>query len=336
MSSPLDHKHHKQTQQGLNLHSSGSEPDAIPVSPCACIRKPSLRDSNAHFRVRSPVFSPFILREGKVPWRCRSAPYGFANHIHLRMERDIKSWRKESNLRFPGYQPGALTAVLRQGIFLKHSGRNSNPQLLLRRQAICPVNRPEYEQGLPGSNRRLRFWRPLCFQLHQAPLSIPDRIRTCTAGTGIRYGRPFHHGDKALPKRFELLSNSLEGCCSRPLSYGNMLRPQVAFSMFSVTIFLAKEKPPAPLTDGHDNTKDLLAMMEESWHPCTHIPYISFGQHKQTNLPSANSPLDMLMPALNGCICVHGVYLPFLDFLIICMLPDTGAAEKWHRLTLMV
>ena len=60
-------------------------------------------------------------------------------------------------------------------IFIKHSGRNSNPQLLLRRQAICPVNRPEYEQGLPGSNRRLRFWRPLCFQLHQAPLNIPDR-----------------------------------------------------------------------------------------------------------------------------------------------------------------
>ena len=90
MSSPLDHKHHKQTQQELNLHSSGSEPDAIPFSPCACIRKPSLRDSNAHFRVRSPVFSPFILREVKVPWRCRSAPYGFADHIHRRMERDIR------------------------------------------------------------------------------------------------------------------------------------------------------------------------------------------------------------------------------------------------------
>ena len=174
----------------------------------------------------------------------------------------------------------------------------------------------ESEQGLPGSNRRLRFWRPLCFRLHQAPLNIPDRTRTCTAGTGIRYGHPFHHGDKALPKRFELLSNSLEGCCSRPLSYGNMLRPQVAFSMFSVTIFLAKEKPPAPLTDGHDNTKDLQAMMEEeSWHPCTYIPYISFGHHKQTNLPSANSPPDMLMLTLNGCICVHGVYLPFPEFL---------------------
>ena len=155
-----------------------------------------------------------------------------------------KSWREESNLRFPGYQPGALTAVLRQG--KKYSGRNSNPQRLLRRQVICPVNRAEYKQGLPGSNRRRRFWRPLCFHLHQAPLSIPDRTRTCTAGTGIRYGRPFHHGDKALPKRFELLSNSLEGCCSRPLSYGNMLRPQVAFSMFSVTIFLAKRKTACP------------------------------------------------------------------------------------------
>ena len=56
-------------------------------------------------------------------------------------------------------------------------------------------------------------------------------------------------------------------------------------------------------------------MMEELWHPCTYIPYISFGHHKQTNLPSANSPLDMLMPALNGCIYVHGVYLPFPEFL---------------------
>ena len=118
----------------------------------------------------------------------------------------------------------------------KYSGRNSNPQRLLRRQVIYPVNRPEYEQGLPGSNRRLRFWRPLCFRLHQAPLNIPDRIRTCTAGTGIRYGHPFHHGDKALPKRFELLYYSLEGCCSYPLSYGNMMRPQAAFSVFSTII----------------------------------------------------------------------------------------------------
>ena len=261
MSSPLDHKHHKQTQQGLNLHSSGSEPDAIPVSPCACIRKPSLRDSNAHFRVRSPVFSPFILREVKVPWRCRSAPYGFADHIHRRMERDIRILAGGIEPPISRISAGCTHRCTTPG--KKYSGRNSNPQLLLRRQVISPVNRPEYEQGLPDSNRRLRFWRPLCFQLHQAPLSIPDRIRTCTAGTGIRYGHPFHHGDKALPKRFELLSNSLEGCCSRPLSYGNMLRPQVAFSMFSVTIFLAKEKPPAPLTDGHDNTKDLQAMLEE-------------------------------------------------------------------------
>ena len=37
VSSPLDDKHHKQAQQGLNLHSSGSEPDAMPISPCACI-----------------------------------------------------------------------------------------------------------------------------------------------------------------------------------------------------------------------------------------------------------------------------------------------------------
>ena len=87
------------------------------------------------------------------------------------------------------------------------------------------------------------------------------------------------------------------------------------------------------MTDGRDNTKDLLAMLS-LWHPCTHIPRIISGHHKQTNLPSANSPLDMLMPALNGCICVHGVYLPFLDFLIICMLPDTIATVKWHCLTL--
>jgi len=80
-------------------------------------------------------------------------------------------------------------------------------------------------------------------------------------------------------------------------------------------MFSAKEKPPAPLTDGHDNTKDQQTMMEESWHPCTYIPYISFGHHKQTNLPSANSPPDMLMLTLNGCICVHGVYLPFPEFL---------------------
>ena len=54
--------------------------------------------------------------------------------------------------------------------------------------------------------------------------------------------------------------------------------------------------------------------MLESWRPCTYIPLIISGHHKQTNLPSANSPLDMLMPALNGCICVHGVYLPFSEF----------------------
>ena len=68
------------------------------------------------------------------------------------------------------------------------------------------------------------------------------------------------------------------------------------------------------MTDGDDNTKDSLAMLK-SWHPCTYTPCIISRHHKQTNLPSANSPLDMLMPALNGCICVHGVYLPFSEFL---------------------
>ena len=91
----------------------------------------------------------------------------------------------------------------------KYSGRNSNPQRLLRRQVICPVNRPEYEQGLPGSNRRLRFWRPVCFRLHQAPLSIPDRTRTCTAGTGIRYGHPFHHGDLNVAEEIRTLTGQL-------------------------------------------------------------------------------------------------------------------------------
>ena len=55
--------------------------------------------------------------------------------------------------------------------------------------------------------------------------------------------------------------------------------------------------------------------MLESWRPCTYIPFIISGHHKQTNLPSANSPLDMLLSALNGCISVHGVYLPFFEFL---------------------
>ena len=68
------------------------------------------------------------------------------------------------------------------------------------------------------------------------------------------------------------------------------------------------------MTDGDDNTKDSLTMLE-SWLPCTYIPRIISGHHKQTNLPSANSPLDMLMPAMNGCISVHGVYLPFSEFL---------------------
>ena len=73
-------------------------------------------------------------------------------------------------------------------------------------------------------------------ELRLAPTEAERRPRTCTAGTGIRYGHPFHHGDKALPKRFELLYDSLEGCCSYPLSYGNMMRPQAAFSVFSTII----------------------------------------------------------------------------------------------------
>lgn len=157
-----------------------------------------------------------------------------------------------------------------------------------------------------GRNRTSDF--PDISRVH-SPLYYA-REKSIPGGTRIRYGRPFHHRDRALPKRFELLCDSLEGCCSHPLSYGNMLRPQAACSMFS-----AKEKPPAPLTDGHDNTKDQQTIMEKSWHPCTLIPYISFGHHKQTNLPSANSPPDMLMLTLNGCICVHGVYLPFPEFL---------------------
>lgn len=40
-------------------------------------------------------------------------------------KRIFKSWREESNLRFPGYQPGALATVLRQGI--KNSFRRGCP-----------------------------------------------------------------------------------------------------------------------------------------------------------------------------------------------------------------
>ena len=62
------------------------------------------------------------------------------------------------------------------------------------------------------------------------------------------------------------------------------------------------------MTDGEDNTKDLLTMLE-LWFPRIYIPRIISGHHKQTNLPSANSPLDMLMPAMNECICEHGINL---------------------------
>ena len=55
--------------------------------------------------------------------------------------------------------------------------------------------------------------------------------------------------------------------------------------------------------------------MLKSWRPCTYIPLIISGHHKQTNLPSANSPLDMLMSAMNGCVSVHSVCLPFSEFL---------------------
>ena len=58
---------------------------------------------------------------------------------------------------------------------------------------ICPVNRPEYEQGLPGSNRRQRFWRPLCFRLHQAPLNIPDKAHEIQWISVLR--RPKRSGD---------------------------------------------------------------------------------------------------------------------------------------------
>ena len=89
---------------------------------------------------------------------------------------------------------------------------------------------PSYTKPLVFKHPRQGAEAPV--ELRLAPTGAERRPRTCTAGTGIRYGNPFHHGDKALPKRFELLSNSLEGCCSHPLSYGNMLRPKAAFSIF--------------------------------------------------------------------------------------------------------
>ena len=58
----------------------------------------------------------------------------------------LKSWREESNLRSPGYQPGVLTAVLRQGMKILS------------------------EQGRPELNGQHRFWRPACSQLHHAPI----------------------------------------------------------------------------------------------------------------------------------------------------------------------
>ena len=80
------------------------------------------------------------------------------------------------------------------------------------------------------------------------------------------------------------------------------------------------------LTDSHDNTKDPQGM-KESWCPCTYIPCISFGQHKQTNLPSANSPLDMLMLALNRYVCVHGQTF----FLSNNFLYDYSSRYSCHR-----
>jgi hypothetical protein len=70
----------------------------------------------------------------------------------------------------------------------------------------------------------------------------------------------------------------------------------------------AKEKPPALMTDGDDNTKDSITM-SILWCSCIYIPRIISGHHKQTNLPSGNSPLDMLMTAMNECIREHGLYL---------------------------
>ena len=46
------------------------------------------------------------------------------------------------------------------------------------------------------------------------------------------------------------------------------------------------------MTDGDDNTKDSLTMLE-LWFPRIYIPHIIFRHYKQTNLTSANSPLDM-------------------------------------------
>ena len=135
----------------------------------------------------------------------------------------LKSWREESNLRSPGYQPGVLTAVLRQGM-----------TATINSFAVAP-------------SRTLKARR----------VSI------------------------------------------------------------TLSFILQQKKNRLPLlTDGHENTKDLTAMME-SWCPHTYIPFISFGQHKQTNLPSANSSLDLLMLALNGSICVHEFTVSFLQILTI-------------------
>ena len=65
---------------------------------------------------------------------------------------------------------------------------------------------------------RCLLWR-LCAGSRCRRIRRVCRIIRCCRGYDMVI--PFHHGDKALPKRFELLYDSLEGCCSYPLSYGN-------------------------------------------------------------------------------------------------------------------
>ena len=179
----------------------------------------------------------------------------------------------------------------------------------------------EPKQGLPGSNRRRRFWRPLCFHLHQAPLSIPDRTRTCTAGTGIRYGHPFHHGDKALPKRFELLYDSLEGCCSYPLSYGNIMRPQAAFSVFStiITVRLWLRQT------GCSKPGDCHPPLSKVCYP----PYRG-GRHPSTELYM----FDLSLIASISFILSAEIPLSFAILFMFSPVLTRSITGKWHRMTL--
>ena len=98
---------------------------------------------------------------------------------------------------------------------------------------MFPATPSPYEHPRQGAEAPVE----LCL----APTEAERRPRTCAFGTGIRYGHPFHHGDKALPKRFELLYDSLEGCCFHPLSYGNLMRPQAAFSVI-ISSFMVTPK----------------------------------------------------------------------------------------------